>query len=68
MNYSPVMPVNNEEWRPYRLGYSVSSHGRVRNDQSGYILKPFPTGFGNAYLGVDLSGGKRSVRLRRKVH
>ena len=39
-----------EEWRPivvkgkYKTNYSVSNFGKVRNDKTGKILKPFQEG------------------------
>lgn len=57
-----------KEWRKVEgfERYSVSSYGRVRNDETGFTLKPFARGFEDRYLGVDLyRDGKRHPR---KVH
>lgn len=57
-----------EEWKKvdnYPM-YSVSNLGRVRNDNTGYILKPFATGYkNNSYYAVDLK--KRTIRVHRLV-
>ena len=57
-----------EQWRKIKgfPAYSVSSLGRVRNDETGRILKPFPRSFNNLYLGVDLCRG--GSRYPRRVH
>jgi len=33
-----------EQWKKAYDIYSVSTHGRIRNDTTGYILKPFIKG------------------------
>lgn len=43
----------------------MSDTGLVRNDNTGRILKPFASGYENAYLAVDLWNGRRK---RFKVH
>lgn len=47
--------------------YSVSNRGRVRNDNSGYILKPYVVGaHNNQYLAVDLHI-KKNLKVHRLV-
>ena len=47
--------------------YSVSSYGRVRNDRTNHILKPYRIGNkGNQYYAVDLYP-KKCVRVHRLV-
>jgi hypothetical protein len=59
-----------EQWRKI-VGfptYSVSDLGNVRNDSTGTVLTPFPRGFKNEYLGVDLhQGGRRFPRLVHRL-
>ena len=46
--------------------YSVSNKGRIRNNKTGYILKPYVTGYkNNQYLTVDIK--KRTTRVHRLV-
>lgn len=51
-----------EQWAPIRSWeglYSVSDHGNVRNDRTGYVLKPAPIRRG--YLTVTLADKSRRV-------
>ncbi|HUX12601.1 MAG TPA: NUMOD4 domain-containing protein [Spirochaetia bacterium] len=45
-----------EQWLPIAgyTDYSVSDHGRVRNNRTGRILRQCPRGRSNLYLGVNL--------------
>lgn len=58
-----------ESWKKIEgyEGYSVSDEGRVRNDITGTVLKPYP--FRNGYLGVMLKGDNKykHVRVHRLV-
>ena len=58
-----------EEWKKIEgfPRYSVSNLGRVKNNETGYILKPFKIGNkGNQYSAVDFYP-KKSVRVHRLV-
>lgn len=58
--------MKNEEWRKIKnyTRYSISNLGRVRNDETGHILKPFRVGGSkNQYLAVDFYPIKN-----RKIH
>ena len=58
----------NEEWRGIRdyVKYDVSDMGRVRNHQTGHVLKPWNT---NGYLYVKLwnDKGRRNFTIHRLV-
>lgn len=60
-----------EIWRPvkrYEGEYSVSDCGRVRNDLTRYILKPWPSGWKNKYLAVCLcNGSRKNWKIHRLV-
>lgn len=60
-----------ETWRSvqrYEGYYSVSDRGRVRNDRSGRILKPWPSGYGNRYLALTLcNGSRKNWKIHRLV-
>lgn len=71
MKSESLAALNNstEEWKELRdfPKYSVSSFGRVRNDKTGKILKPFKIGSPNGqYYAVDFYP-KKSVRVHRLV-
>lgn len=58
-----------EEWRSitkYRIcpGYSVSSHGRIRNDATGRIIVP---GLSSKYLAVTCSTQHKNMLVHRVV-
>ncbi len=57
-----------EEWQDIiSSNYAVSSTGRVRNNKTNKILKPFLIGKkGNQYLAVDICP-KKSVRIHKLV-
>ena len=58
---------SHEEWREIKEVkgiYSVSNQGRVRNNRSGYILKP--VGFHKGYVKVNLKVD--GVSINRQVH
>lgn len=63
-----VRQLTPEQWKKIDdfPDYSVSDHGRVRNDATGRIKKPFRRGFNNEYLGVDLYRDQR--RHACKIH
>ena len=53
-----------EDWKTCKGfdNYSVSSDGRIRNDKTGCVLKPFKVGaIGNQYYAVDLHGTTRKI-------
>lgn len=62
-----------ETWRPvkrYEGEYSISDSGRVRNETTGRILRPWPSGFKNRYLAVGLYSEYlgRKYRKNWKLH
>lgn len=60
--------MKNEEWRKIKKysRYSVSNLGRVRNDETGHILKPFCIGKKYQYYAVDFYPTK-NIRVHRLV-
>lgn len=60
--------MEGEEWKAIKgfETYSVSNFGRVRNNETLHILKPFPRSYQNHYLGVDLYRG--GTRYAKRVH
>ena len=58
-----------ETWKNIAgTNYSVSDHGRIKNDKTGVILKPFKVGDkkrSNQYLAVDIHG--KTVKVHRIV-
>lgn len=57
-----------ETWLPvvgYEGRYSVSSHGRVRNDQTRHQLKPQKQSSGHLAVGLSLSGSCRIYLVHR---
>jgi len=70
-------PEQPERWRKITwvrgyTWYSVSDHGRVRNDKTGRIVKAFHRGYHNEYLGVNLCNGagnltRKAVLVHRLV-
>lgn len=66
-----VTAFANERWKAIAgaPGYSVSDHGRVRNDRTGHVLVPFLCGRPYVYLRVDLwiNAGKKPALVHRLV-
>ena len=47
--------------------YSVSNYGRVRNNKTGYILKPLKVGFGYVVVELWNKNGPKSKKIHRLV-
>lgn len=47
--------------------YSVSNYGRVRNNKTGYILKPLEVGFGYVVVELCNKNGPKSKKIHRLV-
>ena len=47
--------------------YSVSNYGRVRNNKTGYILKPLEVGFGYVVVELWNKNGPKSKKIHRLV-
>jgi len=57
-----------EEWAPIQEfpGYEVSTHGRIRNENSGHILGQYPNGRGKIQV-VMYKDGKNHARAVHKI-
>lgn len=61
---------SHEEWKPIRKTnniYSVSSQGRVRNNRTGYILKPIKWTKGYMKVNLKVNGNSNSQMIHRLV-
>jgi hypothetical protein len=70
VSVSTDRPSIREEWRPapgWSLMYEVSSLGRVRNRDTGRVLKPDITDRGYASIRLSFMGGTEASRIHRLV-
>ncbi len=62
-------PINIEQWRLIDGydNYEISSHGRVRNNTNGYIMKLMTDRYGYKYIGLTRDRKRKAHKIHRLV-